>query len=100
MKGKTAATKRGPYLRPHTVNARVHLWFNKPGLQSDGRPVTSQGFRAGGATVLGLNGATDKELEEAGRWKKGSRIPLERYLRPAQTERNDPVAKIPVHRAR
>lgn len=64
------ATKRGDYLRPQTVNERVKLWFAAAGLTTDGRPVTSYSFRAGGATDLGVNGATEEELEDAGRWAK------------------------------
>ncbi|AXL91433.1 hypothetical protein C4J65_26320 [Streptomyces sp. CB09001] len=60
-------TKRGIYLRPQTVNDRVKHWFAAAGLKSDGRPVSSHGLRAGGATGLGTSGATDEELEEAGR---------------------------------
>ncbi|WP_193450543.1 tyrosine-type recombinase/integrase, partial [Streptomyces plicatus] len=78
------ASKRGIYLRPQTVNDRVKYWFAAAGLKSDGRPVSSHGLRAGGATDLGMAGATDEELEEAGRWKKGSRIPRERYVRPTK----------------
>ncbi|MFC9534425.1 tyrosine-type recombinase/integrase [Streptomyces sp. NPDC056975] len=97
MKRGDGATKRGEYLRPQTVNERVKFWFKKAGLQSDGRPVSSQGLRAGGATDLGENGATDRELEEAGRWKKGSRIPRERYVRPAKDAAHDPFKKVPMH---
>lgn len=61
------ATKRGVHLRGHVVNERVQFWFAKAGLVSDGRPVTSHGLRAGGATDLAENGATDQELEEADR---------------------------------
>ncbi|GGW97041.1 hypothetical protein GCM10010383_28560 [Streptomyces lomondensis] len=74
------ATKRGLYLRPQTVNDRVKHWFGAAGLKSDGRPVSSHGLRAGGATDLGMSGATDEELEAAGRWKMGSRMPRERYV--------------------
>jgi hypothetical protein len=95
-RGDVAAT-RGAYLRPQTVNERVKFWFNAAGLKSDGRPVSSQGLRAGGATDLGTNGATDEELEEAGRWKKGSRIPRERYVRPAKDAARDPFKKVPMH---
>ncbi|MFG2795797.1 MULTISPECIES: tyrosine-type recombinase/integrase [Streptomyces] len=91
------ATKRGDYLRPQTVNERVKLWFHKAGLKTDGRPVSSHSLRAGGATDLGMNGATDEELEEAGRWKKGSRIPRERYVRPAKDTSKDPFKKVPMH---
>ncbi|MFI6020579.1 hypothetical protein ACIBCP_23430 [Streptomyces sp. NPDC051287] len=68
------ATKRGDYLRPQTVNERVKLWFAKAGLKTDGRPVSSHSLRAGGATDLGMNGATDEELEEpaAGRRARAS----------------------------
>jgi integrase len=91
------ATKRGIYLRPQTVNERVKLWFAAAGLKTDGRPVSSHGLRAGGATDLGVNGATDEELEAAGRWKKGSRIPRERYVRPVKDAATDPFKKVPVH---
>ncbi|MEU3282747.1 hypothetical protein [Streptomyces antibioticus] len=91
------ATKRGDYLRPQTVNERVKLWFAAAGLKSDGRPVSSHGLRAGGATDLGMNEATDEELELAGRWKKGSRIPRERYVRPVRNAKADPFKKVPTH---
>ncbi|MEU9386020.1 hypothetical protein AB0D38_35970 [Streptomyces sp. NPDC048279] len=94
---RRGATKRGAYLRPQTVNERVKLWFGAAGLKTDGRPVSSHSLRAGGATDLGMNGATDEELEEAGRWKKGSQIPRERYVRPAKDASKDPFRKIPVH---
>ncbi|MFF4543664.1 tyrosine-type recombinase/integrase [Streptomyces sp. NPDC001406] len=96
-RARRGATKRGAYLRPQTVNERVKLWFAAAGLKTDGRPVSSHSLRAGGATDLGVNGATDEELEEAGRWKKGSRIPRERYVRPAKDTSKDPFRKIPVH---
>ncbi|MFD6593535.1 tyrosine-type recombinase/integrase [Streptomyces coelicoflavus] len=91
------ATKRGDYLRPQTVNERVKLWFAAAGLKTDGRPVSSHGLRAGGATDLGMNEATDEELELAGRWKKGSRIPRERYVRPVKNAKADPFKKVPTH---
>ncbi|MFE9993489.1 tyrosine-type recombinase/integrase [Streptomyces avermitilis] len=94
---KRGATKRGDYLRPQTVNERVKLWFAAAGLKTDGRPVSSHSLRAGGATDLGMNGATDEELEDAGRWKKGSRIPRERYVRPAKDANKDTFKKVPVH---
>ncbi|MEV6121090.1 hypothetical protein AB0M23_11260 [Streptomyces sp. NPDC052077] len=91
------ATKRGLYLRPQTVNDRVKHWFATAGLKGDGRPVSSHGLRAGGATDLGTSGATDEELEAAGRWKKGSRIPRERYVRPTKDAARDLFKKVPVH---
>jgi hypothetical protein len=91
------ATKRGDYLRPQTVNDRVKLWFSAAGLKTDGRPVSSHSLRAGGATDLGMNGATDEELEEAGRWKKGSRIPRERYVRPTKAAGKDLFKKVPTY---
>ncbi|MEU9113253.1 tyrosine-type recombinase/integrase [Streptomyces sp. NPDC048483] len=91
------ATVRGDYLRGHTVNERVQFWFQKAGLVTDGRPVSAQGLRAGGATDLAENGATDEELEEAGRWAKGSPIPRRVYVRPAQKKKRDPFAKVPMY---
>ncbi|MCG8971772.1 tyrosine-type recombinase/integrase [Streptomyces sp. CL12-4] len=91
------ATKRGLHLRGHVVNERVQFWFAAAGLVGDGRPITSHGLRAGGATDLAKNGATDQELEEAGRWAKGSSIPRKVYVRPAQAEKRDPFARVPVH---
>lgn len=91
------ATKRGLHLRGHTINERVQYWFAKVGLVSDGRPVTSHGLRAGGATDLAESGATDQELEEAGRWAKGSAIPRTVYVRPAQAAKKNPFDKVPVH---
>ncbi|GHA70662.1 hypothetical protein GCM10010372_82290 [Streptomyces tauricus] len=96
-RARRGATKRGAHLRPQTVNERVKLWFSGAGLKTDGRPVSSHSLRAGGATDLGMNGATDEELEEAGRWKKGSRIPRERYVRPTKDANRDPSSKVPVH---
>jgi integrase len=95
-RAKTATT-RGVHLRGHVVNERVRHWFGKAGLVSNGRPVTSHGLRAGGATDLAENGATDQELEEAGRWAKGSSIPRKVYVLPAQAGRKDPFDKVPVH---
>ncbi|MFF4330754.1 tyrosine-type recombinase/integrase [Streptomyces sp. NPDC048387] len=93
------ATVRGDHLRGQTVNARVKHWFKAAGLVTDGRPVSSQGLRAGGATDLAAADATDEEIQEAGRWKKGSPIPRTVYVRPAQSAKNDPFAKVPLHRA-
>ncbi|MCX5064189.1 tyrosine-type recombinase/integrase [Streptomyces sp. NBC_00201] len=95
-RGKTATT-RGLRVRGQTVNERVKHWFNAAGLVTDGRHVSSQGVRAGAATELAQWGATDDELERAGRWRPGSRVPREVYVRPARAERNDPFARIPVH---
>ncbi|MFH8466012.1 tyrosine-type recombinase/integrase [Streptomyces sp. NPDC017991] len=94
---RKTATVRGDYLRGHTVNERVQLWFKNAGLVTDGRPVSAQGLRAGGATDLAEHGATDEELEEAGRWAKGSPIPRRVYVRPAQQKNHDPFAKIPMY---
>ncbi|MGW2550080.1 hypothetical protein [Streptomyces sp. NPDC001635] len=91
------ATKRGDYLRPQTVNERVKLWFSAAGLMTDGRPVTSHSLRAGGATDLGVFGATEEELEDAGRWKKGSPIPRTVYVRPVKDAQRDVFSKVPVH---
>ncbi|MFG2141871.1 hypothetical protein [Streptomyces sp. NPDC048650] len=91
------ATVRGVYLRGHTVNERVQLWFARAGLVSDGRPVSSQGLRAGGATDLAENDATDEELEEAGRWAKGSPVPRKVYARAARQGKRDPFAKVPMY---
>lgn len=44
-----------------------------------------------------MNEATDEELEQAGRWKKGSRIPRERYVRPAKDASKDHFQKVPTH---
>ncbi|MFB7576366.1 tyrosine-type recombinase/integrase [Streptomyces sp. NPDC056165] len=91
------ATKRGVHLRGHAVNERVKFWFAAAGLVGDGRPITSHGLRAGGATDLAEAGATDQELEDAGRWAKGSPIPRKVYVRPAQAGKKDPFDKVPVH---
>ncbi|MET8696910.1 tyrosine-type recombinase/integrase [Streptomyces bauhiniae] len=91
------ATKRGDYLRPQTVNDRVKYWFKAAGLKTDGRPVSSHGLRAGGATDLGENKATAKELEDAGRWRPGSRMP-QIYVRAAQDANRDRFAKVPIYK--
>ncbi|MFC5956787.1 tyrosine-type recombinase/integrase [Streptomyces pratens] len=96
-RAKRGATQRGDYLRPQTVNEQVKLWFAATGLKSNGRPVSSHSLRAGGATDLGMNGATDEDLWDAGRWKKGSPIPRERYIRPAKDSNKDVFKKVPVH---
>ncbi|WP_331746123.1 hypothetical protein OG936_40020 (plasmid) [Streptomyces sp. NBC_00846] len=75
-------------------------WFYDAGLTTDGRPVFSHSLRAGGATDLGMNGATEEELEEAGRWTKGSPIPRKVYVRPAKDAQHDPFGKVPVHAPR
>ncbi|MER6616298.1 tyrosine-type recombinase/integrase [Streptomyces xantholiticus] len=89
------ATVRGEYLRPQTVNDRVKYWFSMAGLVSDGRPVSSHGLRAGAATDLGMNDATDQEIAEAGRWRPDSTIPRLVYVRPAQAAKRDPFARVP-----
>ncbi|MEU6756014.1 tyrosine-type recombinase/integrase [Streptomyces sp. NPDC046685] len=94
------ATKRGDYLRGQTVNERVKLWFKAAGLVTDGRPVSSQGLRAGAATDLAEAEATDEDIQQAGRWKKGSPIPRAVYIRPVRDAKKDPFAKVPVHPAR
>ncbi|MGI5255642.1 tyrosine-type recombinase/integrase [Actinacidiphila glaucinigra] len=94
---RTLATKREEYLRGHVVNERVKHWFAAAGLVTDGRSVTSHGLRAGGATDLAEAEATDQELEEAGRWAKGSPIPRRDYVRPAKDAKQDPFSKIPVY---
>ncbi|MFD7972964.1 tyrosine-type recombinase/integrase [Streptomyces clavifer] len=90
------ARKRGDYLRPQTVNERVKKWFYAAGLATDGRPVSSHSLRAGGATDLGKSGATEEQLEDAGRWAKGSPIPRTVYVRPANKAKHDPFSKVPL----
>nr|WP_277349266.1 MULTISPECIES: tyrosine-type recombinase/integrase [unclassified Streptomyces] len=90
------ATERGEHLRPQTINERVKYWFAKAGLVGDGRPISSHGLRAGAATDLAEAGATDEELEEAGRWVKGSRIPREVYVRPVKNAKKDVFEKVAV----
>ncbi|SEE84922.1 Site-specific recombinase XerD [Streptomyces sp. 2131.1] len=97
MKTRKREPEHVDYLRPQTVNERVKKWFSAAGLVTDGRPVSSHSLRAGGATDLGENEATDEELETAGRWAKGSRIPRERYVRPAKDAARDIFNKVPVH---
>ncbi|MET8717365.1 tyrosine-type recombinase/integrase [Streptomyces sp. NPDC004735] len=90
------AKKRGDYLRPQTVNERVKKWFYAAGLTTDGRPVSSHSLRAGGATDLGMNNATEEDLENAGRWAKGSPIPRKVYVRPAKDAKRDPFSEVPL----
>jgi len=85
------------YLRPQTVNECLKLCGSSRPGSTDGRPVTSHSLRVGGATDVGVNGATEEELEDAGRWKKGSPIPRKVYVRPAKDAQHDPFSKIPVH---
>lgn len=93
---KVKDKERGDYLRPQTVNERVKKWFYTAGLKTDGRPVSSHGLRAGGATDLGVNNATEEELEDAGRWAKGSRIPRKGNVRPGKSAKHDPFSKVPL----
>ncbi|MEV6653935.1 tyrosine-type recombinase/integrase [Streptomyces sp. NPDC051219] len=94
---RVLATRRGDYLRGHTVNERVKLWFTAAGLVTDGRPVSSHSLRAGGATDLGLADATDQEIAEAGRWRPDSPIPRKVYVRPAKDAKRDPFSRVPVY---
>lgn len=94
---RTLATKRGDYMRGHVVNERVKHWFAAAGLVTDGRPVTSHGLRAGGATDIAEAGATDQEIAEAGRWRDDSPIPRRDYVRPAKDAKRDPFSKVPVY---
>ncbi|MGW4086944.1 tyrosine-type recombinase/integrase [Streptomyces sp. NPDC004822] len=91
------ATNRGEYLRGHVVNQRVKHWFAAAGLVGDGRPITSHGLRAGGATDLAVAGASARDLRKAGRWKEDSLIPEVVYVRPVEDAEFDPFAKVPVH---
>ncbi|MEU5748209.1 tyrosine-type recombinase/integrase [Streptomyces sp. NPDC047726] len=95
-RAKKTQRPRGDYLRPQTVNERVKKWFYAAGLTTDGRPVSSHSLRAGGATDLGVNNATEEELEHAGRWAKGSPIPRTVYVRPAKDAKHDPFSKVPL----
>jgi hypothetical protein len=56
----------------------VKHWFSSAGLVADARPMSSHGLRAGAATHLGMNDATDKEIAESGRWRPDSPIPRRR----------------------
>jgi hypothetical protein len=87
----------GSFSSRRRVTASPDATTSQAGLLSDGRPVTSHGLRAGGATDLAENGATDQELEDAGHWAKGASIPRKVYVRPAQAGKKDPLAKVPVH---
>lgn len=49
-----------------------------------------------GPDLLAL-GDDNQELEEAGRWAKGSSIPRKVYVRPAEAGKKDPFDKVPVH---
>lgn len=91
------AKARGEYLRGHVVNERVKYWFNAAGLVGDGRPITSHSLRAGGATDVAGAKASARDLRKAGRWKEGSRIPEEVYVRPTEDREFDPFAKVPIH---
>jgi hypothetical protein len=91
------APVHGEHLRGHVINERVKFWFAKAGLVGDGRPITSHGLRAGAATDLAAANASAVTIRKAGRWKEGSRIPEEAYVRPAEDMRFDPFADVPVH---
>ncbi|MET9776174.1 tyrosine-type recombinase/integrase [Streptomyces sp. NPDC006367] len=91
------AKKRGEYLRGHVVNQRVKHWFAKAGLVGDGRPITSHGLRAGGATDLGAAKVSPRDLRKAGRWREDSPIPEVVYVRPVEDADFDPFAKVPLH---
>ncbi|MFJ2745353.1 tyrosine-type recombinase/integrase [Streptomyces sp. NPDC087440] len=94
---ESVATERGAYLRPKTVDERLKFWWARAGLVSDGRPVSSQGFRAGAATDLAEHGADGKTIAKAGRWNENSTIPDRVYVRPAKAANHDPFDVIPLH---
>ncbi|MGX1268064.1 tyrosine-type recombinase/integrase [Streptomyces phaeoluteigriseus] len=91
------APVRGEHLRGHVVNERVKFWFKKAGLVGDGRPITSHGLRAGAATDLAAAKASAVTIRKAGRWKEGSRIPEEVYVRPSEDLDFDAFGKVPLH---
>ncbi|MFI5990255.1 tyrosine-type recombinase/integrase [Streptomyces sp. NPDC051362] len=91
------ASVRGEHLRGHVINERVKHWFQAAGLVGDGRPITSHGLRAGGATDLAAAKVSARDLRKAGRWREDSIIPEVVYVRPAQDADFNPFAAVPVH---
>ncbi|MFE6639591.1 tyrosine-type recombinase/integrase [Streptomyces tendae] len=91
------APVRGQNLRGQFVNDRVKFWFAKAGLVGDGRPITSHGLRAGAATDLAAAKASAVTIRKAGRWREGSRIPEEVYVRPTENLDLDVFESVPVH---
>ncbi|MDI3102060.1 tyrosine-type recombinase/integrase [Streptomyces sp. AN-3] len=91
------APVRGEKLRGHFVNERVKFWFAKAGLVGDGRPITSHGLRAGAATDLAAAKASAVTIRKAGRWREGSRIPEEVYVRPTEDLDLDVFERVPLH---
>ncbi|MEU2969076.1 tyrosine-type recombinase/integrase [Streptomyces ardesiacus] len=91
------APVRGQNLRGQFVNDRVKFWFAKAGLVGDGRPITSHGLRAGAATDLAAAEASAVTIRKAGRWREGSRIPEEVYVRPTEDLDLDVFESVPVH---
>ncbi|QFG13224.1 tyrosine integrase [Streptomyces phage Gilgamesh] len=91
------APVRGQNLRGQFVNDRVKFWFAKAGLVGDGRPITSHGLRAGAATDLAEAKASAVTIRKAGRWREGSRIPEEVYVRPTEDLDRDVFENVPVH---
>lgn len=93
---RTHATKRGDFLTGRAVDEVVKKRFLQAYLQTDGRPVTAQGLRAGGATDLAAANVTGKALNRAGRWRDDSTVPERVYVRPTQDKQVDPFAAVPL----
>jgi integrase len=93
---RTHATQRGDFMTGRALDERVKKRFTEAGLRTDGRPVTAQGFRAGGATDLAESGVSGKELARAGRWRDDSTVPERVYVRPAQDKKADVFKGVPL----
>ncbi|WP_431959328.1 tyrosine-type recombinase/integrase [Actinacidiphila sp. bgisy160] len=89
LAGRAHATKRGDKLTGAACDSIVKKRFEQAGLETDGRPVTAHGLRAGAATDLAEAGVRGKELNEAGRWTPGSNVAELAYVRPAKDKAKD-----------
>jgi integrase len=93
---RSHAKVRGDFLTGRAVDAVVKKRFAQAGLETDGRPVTAQGLRAGGATDLAKAGVSGKELNQAGRWRDDSTVPERVYVRPVRAKGADAFKGVPL----
>lgn len=95
LQSRVQATVRGEALTGAAVNEIVKrraVMAAVPGAEK----ITAHGLRAGPTTDLAAAGVRGKTLNRRGRWTDESRIPEAVYVRLADDEDGDPLAKVPV----
>ena len=81
-------------LSPAAIGERVQVLAARAGVAKPAK-ITSQGVRSGGATDLAEAGARRRALNRAGRWREGSHIAEEVYVRPVEDDTANPFAAVP-----